>query len=233
MSLRLYLAMTETEIRRAPVLPRNLAYMACHFSPYGTGLVNIPQWLPPGSILIVNDRVPVFTHDPGQIAKQLSDAVHRLRAFGVLMDLQIPDNPRTAQIVKSVTAALSCPVGVSELYATNLSCPVFGAPPIYVPLTEYAQNKGNRPLWLEAFQETAYLTVTASGCAITQYEEFSGKSFTDEALQCQYQYCVQKDRVLFHLSRQPEDIPAYLRKAEAMGIEVAVGLYQQLKKLSI
>ncbi len=233
MSLRLYLAMTEAEIRRAPVLPRNLAYMACHFSPYGTGLVNIPERLPQGSILIVNDRVPVLAHDPEQVAKQLSDAVRRLRAFGVLMDLQIPDNPRTAQIVKSVTASLPCPVGVSEPYAADLTCPIFGAPPIYSPLTEYAQSKGNRPLWLEAFQETAFLAVTASGCAITQDEKFSGKSFVDETLQCKYQYSIQKDRALFHLSRQPEDIPGYLRKAEALGTEIAIGLYQQLGKISI
>ena len=152
MSLRLYLAMTEAEIRSAPVLPHNLAYMACHFSPYGTGLVNIPERLPPGSLLIVNDRVPVLAHDPGKITKQLSDAVHKLRAFGVLMDLQIPNNPRTAEIVKCVTSALTCPVGVSEAYAGTLTCPVFVAPPIYRTLEEY---KTNRPLWLEAFQETA------------------------------------------------------------------------------
>lgn len=233
MSLRLYLAMTEAEIRRATVLPRNLAYMACHFSPYGTGLVNIPKWLPPGSILIVNDRVPVLEHDPEQIAKQLSDAVHKLRAFGVLMDLQIPDNPRTAQIVKSVTSSLPCPVGVSEPYAADLACPVFGAPPVYSPLTEYAQSKGNRPLWLEAFQETAFLAVTASGCTVSQEETLSGESFFDDMLQCEYQYSIQKDRALFYLSRKPSDIPGYLRKAEALGIEIAIGLYQQLGKMSI
>ena len=232
MSLRLYLAMTEAEIRRMSVLPRNLAYMACHFSPYGTGLVNIPERLPAGSILIVNDRVPVTEHDPAQIAKQLYDAVRRLRAFGVLMDLQIPDNPRTAQIVKSVCSTLPCPVGVSEAYAADLSCPIFGAPPIEYPLEAYFQNNKSRPLWLEAFQETAYLTITASGCTRSNEEILSGKSFCDEILQCKYQYKIQKDRVLFHLSRQAEDIPGYLRKADRLGIEVAIGLYQQLRNLS-
>ena len=232
MSLRLYLAMTEAEIRRAPVLPRNLAYMACHFSPYGTGLVNIPERLPPGSILIINDRVPVLAHNPEQIAKQLSDTVRRLRVFGVLMDLQIPDNPRTAQIVKNVTDALPCPVGVSESYAVD-SCAIFGAPPIHQALTEYTKSKGSRPLWLEAFQETAFFKVTSSGCTISQGEKISGKCFFDDILQCKYQYVIQKDQALFHLTRASEDIPGYLRKAEALGIEIAVGLYQQLGNVSI
>lgn len=231
MSLRLYLAMTETEIRRASVLPRHLAYMACHFSPYGTGLVNIPQRLPPGSILIVNDRVPVMMHDPAQIAKQLFDAVHRLQAFGVLMDLQIPNNSRTAQIVKSVCNALPCPVGVSESYAADLPCSVFGAPPIYSPLETYIQNTKSRPLWLEAFQETAFLAITDSGCKTVQEETFTGTSFRDDVLHCNYQYKIQKDRVLFHFSRQTENIPGYLHDANRLGVEVAVGLYQQLKNL--
>lgn len=233
MSLRLYLAMTEAEIRRAPVLPQHLAYMACHFSPYGTGLVNIPERLPPESILIVNDRVPVLSHDPVLIARQLLTAAHRLRLFGILMDLQIPNNPTTAEVVKSVTGTLPCPVAVSELYGAELSCPVFGAPPIYCSLSEYAQNKGSRPLWLEVHQEAVFLAISDSGCTIAPEEKFSGKSFTDDTLQCNYRYKIQKERALFHLSRQLENIPGYLRKAESLGIEVAIGLYQQLGNTAV
>ena len=233
MSLRFYLAMTEAEIRRAPVLPKHLAYMACHFSPYGTGLVNIPDRLPPGSILIVNDRVPVLAHDPEQITKQLFDAAHRLRLYGVLMDFQIPCNPQTEQIVANVANALPCPVGVSEPYASTLSCPLFCAPPIYRPLAEYCQNKKGRPLWLEAFQETALLTVNASGCTVSQEKVISGETYFDDMLQCSYQYRIEKDRALFQLSRQLADMPGYLRQAEAAGIDVAIGLYQQLRNVPL
>jgi len=233
MSLRFYLAMTEAEIRSAPALPRNLAYMACHFSPYGTGLVNIPERLPPNSILVVNDRVPVLRHDPEQIAKQLADAVRKLRVFGVLMDLQIPDNPRTAKIVQKVTTALNCPVGVSESYATAQAGPIFGAPPIYRSLKEYVYSKKDRPLWLEAFQETALLTLTSAGCTASIGEALSGESFFDEALQCRYQFTVKQDRALFSLSRQAEEVASYLRLAESLGIEVAVGLYQQFRGIAI
>lgn len=233
MSLHFYLAMTEAEIRNTSVLPRHLAYMACHFSPYGSGLVNIPDRLPPKSILIVNDRVPVLDHDPEQVAKQLKDAVQKLRAFGVLLDLQIPNNRRTAQIVKRVLDTLPCPVGVSEPYAAGLSCPIFGAPPIYQILCEYRGKKKDRPLWLETFQETALLSVTSSNCTVAPGETLSGECFFDEALQCRYQYRVENDHLTLHLSRQADDMPGYLRAAEAAGIEVAVGLYQQFRGISL
>ncbi len=232
MSLRFYLAMTEAEIRNATTLPRHLAYMACHFSPYGNGLVNIPERLPPNSLLIVNDRVPVLRHDPQQVAKQLLYAAQKLRAYGVLMDLQIPGNPHTAQIVKTVISTLPCPVGVSELYAEGLSCPIFSAPALGQPLAGYIKGKKGRPLWLETFQETTFLTISPTGCRATAGEKLSGKSFFDEALQCKYQFCVQKESALFALSRQEDDIAGYLRSAESLGIEVAVGLYQHFRNIS-
>ena len=45
MGLPLYLAMTAAELSAAEALPRKMAYMACHFSLYGTGLSNIPEQL--------------------------------------------------------------------------------------------------------------------------------------------------------------------------------------------
>ena len=233
MSLRFYLAMTEAEIRNAPVLPRHLAYMACHFSPYGTGLVNIPEKLPQGSILIVNDRVPVAHHDPELIAKQLAVAVRKLKAYGVLMDLQLSNNQRTQQIVESVLRALPCPVAVSEPYANGLSCPVFGTPAIYQPLSDYIKSKKGRPLWLETFQETTVLTVTQSGCKTEQCIEHTDGNFYDESLQCRYKFRTDKDCVRFTLSRLSKDLPAYLKAAQALGIEVAIGLYQQFSDIAL
>lgn len=232
MSLRFYLAMTEAEIRSSPVLPRHLAYMACHFSPYGNGLVNIPERLPPESLLIVNDRVPVLDHNPDKIAKQLLDAVRKLRVFGILLDFQIPGNPQTAQIVKKVTETLTCPVCVSEQYSCGLSCPILCAPPVYQSLKDYISSKKSRPVWLETFQETALLTVTSDGCETAPGENIPGKYFFDETLQCKYQFTLQKDSVCFTLCRQAEDIPRYLHYAESLGIEVAVGLYQQFRGMS-
>lgn len=233
MSLKFYQAMTEAEIRNASVLPRYLAYMACHFSPYGVGLVNIPERLPPNSLLIVNDRVPVLQHDPEQIAKQLFYAVRKLKALGVLLDLQTPGNPQTTQIVKKVVNTLPCAVGVSEQYADDLSCPIFCSPSIHQPLEEYINTKKGRPLWLEVFQEAEFLAVTSSGCERTQGKELPGETYFDESLQCTYRFALQKDRVTFQLLRQARDIPGYIQAAEKSGIEVAIGLYQQFRDIPL
>lgn len=233
MSLRFFLAMTEAEIRSCSALPRNLAYMACHFSPYGCGLVNIPDRLPPNSLLIVNDRVPVVRHDPQLVARQLLNAVQKMRLFGVLMDLQIPENSQTAQIVQQVTSTLPCPVAVTEAYADGLSCPIFGAPPVYTSLKNYKESKKDRPLWLETFQETTLLTISSTGCKASAGDPLSGKHFFDEALHCKYQFCINKEYAHFTLSRQVDDIPGYLQLAASLGIDIAVGLYQQFRNNTI
>ena len=50
MAIKGYLAMTAAEIAAAGAPAYGLAYMACHFSPYGTGLVNLPRELPEGRL---------------------------------------------------------------------------------------------------------------------------------------------------------------------------------------
>ena len=227
MSLRFYLAMTEAEIRSAPSLPRHLAYMACHFSPYGAGLTNIPQRLPKESLLIVNDRVPVFHHDPQLILRQLTAAVQRLNAFGVLLDFQIGNVPLTSQIVKALIDGLPCPVAVSPAYAEALSCPLFSAPALHQRFCDFAPIKKGRSLWLDTYQETTKYKITATGCTTENSACTSGNRFFDDTLQCSYQLSIGKDSATFTLSRQAEEIPKYLRAAEKAGISVAVGLYQQ------
>ena len=48
MAIGRYFAMTAAEIRGCSALPAGIAWMACHFSPYGTGLSNLPPELPEG-----------------------------------------------------------------------------------------------------------------------------------------------------------------------------------------
>ena len=52
MAIRPFLAMTAAEIQGTETLPPKTAWMACHFSPYSTGLSNLPKALPPGLSLI-------------------------------------------------------------------------------------------------------------------------------------------------------------------------------------
>ena len=227
MSLRFYLAMTDAEIRNTASLPPHLAFMACHFSPYGAGLTNIPQWLPPGSILIVNDRVPVLRHDPALILEQLKSAVHRLKTFGVLLDFQIPDQPQTAKIVKTLTDGLSCPVAVSAAYGKDLSCPLFTAPPLHQRFSDFPPIKKGRSLWLDAYQEAALYKITPEGCKSCAEAAAPADGFYDEELQCRYSFSIEKDAARFTLSRESGHFPDYLQSAQQAGIDIAIGLYQQ------
>ena len=233
MSLRFYLAMTEAEIRSATSLPRHLAYMACHFSPYGMGLTNIPKQLPPGSILIVNDRVPVFHHNSELILRQLTAAVQKLNVFGVLLDFQICDVPLTTQIVKTLADSLPCPVAVSPAYGEALSCPIFSAPALHQRFCDFPPIKKGRSLWLDTYQETALYKVTPNGCTTGKSARISGNSFLDETLQCRYAFSVEKDGAVFTLSRQASEMTGYLQVAQQAGVSVAVGLYQQFSHMDV
>ena len=83
MPLPIYLAMTAAEFRQNPAISGKIGWMACHFSPYGTGLSNCPTELPPGSMLILNDRTPVCGHDPALIAAQLAEMATQLNCSRV------------------------------------------------------------------------------------------------------------------------------------------------------
>jgi len=67
MPLTTYLAMTAAEMHYAETLPEHPVWMACHFSSYATGLSNCPTFLPAGSLLMINDRIPIWNHDPAHI----------------------------------------------------------------------------------------------------------------------------------------------------------------------
>ncbi len=230
MALPVYLAMTPGEMTQNR-LPAHCAWMACHFSPYGLGLSNLPRILPEGSLLILNDRTPVNGHDPQRIARQLAEVVEAFSISGVLLDFQRPGDPQTAAIAREAADALLCPVAVSEKYAGGLSCAVFlEAPRAYHSLPRLAAKWPGRELWLEAAFSPGCIQVTRSG---SRYEPDA--AFPDglpihreERLCCSY--CIQKsdDEVRFFLERSADDLRALLTQAENLGITRAVGLYQEL-----
>lgn len=78
MEIPLFLAMTAAEFRIAAEIPAHPAWMACHFSAYGTGISNLPRELPAGAMLMLNDRTPICGHDPEDVAKPLCDTAQRL-----------------------------------------------------------------------------------------------------------------------------------------------------------
>lgn len=232
MEISRYLAMTQEEMAAfsppAGYLP---GFMACHFSPYGTGLSNIPRDLPAGSMLILSDRVPIRGHDPVLIRQQLEDAVLALECGCVLLDFQQPEIPETKALCEVLTQALPCPIGVSELYAQGLICPVFLSPALLdQSLREHIAPWEGREIWLDIAPEAACITVTEGGSTIVavSFSEPPENSFEDSALHIRYRAEIFDNKILFHLWRDLPQLEALLEEAKALGITKAIGLYQQL-----
>lgn len=230
MTLPFYLAMTGAEAASLGALPEQMAWMACHFSCYGTGLSNLPAYLPEGAAAILNDRTPICGHDPIRIAGQLAQLVTDFGCSGVLLDLQRPGVEETAKLCAHIVNALPCPVGVSEFYANGLDCPVFlSALPPGVALVDHIRLWQGREIWLEMAVDTRVALVTEAGCrweqgALTAPEE---PCFSEPALHCRYHWYSDDEKAVFTLHRTREDIPALLEEAEGLGVTRVFGLYQQ------
>ncbi len=229
MALPLYLAMTAAEIQKNSILPPRIGYMACHFSPYGTGLSNLPGSLPDNAMLILNDRTPIRRHDPELIGAQLESLISGLRCECILLDFQRPECEETLLLAEKL-CTLPCPVGISACYAADLNCPVFLPPvPLDVPLSEYLLPWKHREIWLEVALDGMEITLTETGYSSIPLpcpDDFRG--FSDLKLHCHYCIKTDTDRIKLTLSRTREDLEDMLLEAEPLGVTRAVGLWQEL-----
>lgn len=233
MDLEQFLAMTGAEFAGCEKKPAKIAWMACHFSPYGTGLSNRPATLPPGSMLIVNDRIPICGHDPARIAAELETMVSEMNCSCVLLDFQRPNEPETAAVVQTVLTQIPCPVGVSHLYAAELTCPVFlPPPPLLTPLAEHLAPWDGRELWLEAALDTTLITVTETGSTLIPqpYAPPEQPCHHDDDLHCTYRMTLSPNAATFRLTRTRSDLHDLLTQAAQLHVTRSVGLYQQLKE---
>lgn len=225
-----YLAMTAAEFQHCNAFPENIAWMACHFSPYSTGLSNFPEGLPENSVLILNDVIPIHRHDPEYIKEQLNQCLNKYNCTALLLDFQRTLNAESEQLIQTLLEGLPCPAVVSEPAAGGFSCPVLLSPcPPDKPLAEHLKPWEGRDTWLEIVQETEIITVgyTGSHCHIEPSVYSDECSHIDEALHCRYTVKHMPSQVEFHLWRTPEDLTQLLIDAETLGVTNAVGLYQQ------
>lgn len=231
MTTNLYLAMTAAEFHASTVLPPNIAWMACHFSPYSTGISNLPEALPEGSLLILNDITPIHNHDPEVVAEQLQDCIRQHNCSAVLLDFQRYPCESSAVLAKKLVQALPCPVAVSEPFSENLDCPVFLPPcPPHRHVEEYLYRWKEREVWLEASLEGETILLTQAGA---QYAPLSpgaavDHGFCEERLHCHYRGEVHSSHALFTLWRTESDLEALCLEGEKLGVTRFVGLYQEL-----
>lgn len=233
MALPVYLAMTATEFAAAESLPKYTAWMACHFSCSGTGLSNIPQHLPVGSMLIVDDSTPIHKHDPKQIADQLAQVIDTFSVEALLLDLQRPVTDAAFSMINEICNCLKCPVGIPPPYLQSADCPVFLPPiPLDIPPEEYLKPYAGKAIWLELALDGATITVTAedSRYAPLLQNDAAAPYFIDEQLHCAYRISIADDRATFTLWRTPETLESLKEAVSVQGVNCGIGLYQELAK---
>ena len=230
MAIATFLAMTAAEICKNPQPADKIAWMACHFSPYGLGLSNLPQILPPGSLLMVDDITPIGKHDPGIILDQLCGCAETLACSGVLLDFQREGIEETAELVQQLSQALPCPVGVSSFYADVCTCAVCVPPvPLSTPPEDYFQSWKGREIWLELSTQGECISVTEEGASFRSLPcpVIPEREFQDDTLFCHYHILPEETEIKFLLRRTEEDLIELLKQSEQYGVTTAIGLYQE------
>lgn len=230
MGIPICLAITAGELALSRDLPSPLGWLACHFSPSGPGLSNMPPSLPPGSVLLVDDSNPFSGHQAQIIARQLTEAVSGWQLQAVVLDFQRSGNGAVKKLAELLHSTLPCPVVVTPDYAPSAS-PVLLPP---CPLNRHLQDhiapfKGRR-IWLELALEGLAIRIDQAGYHAEQMPYANTPVFPhwDEKLLCHYRITPSADSVTFHLQRNREDLQKLLETANNLGITQAIGLWQEL-----
>ncbi len=227
MAIERYLAMTGAEMASAAALPKKTAWMACHFSPYSTGLCNFPAALPKESLLILNDRTPICGHDPERVCRELKETISKLNCTGLLVDFLNPPNRESLALTSYLAANLPVSLGLPPEYAAA-GCAVFvPAVPTLTPVSQYLSRWQGQEIWLELALSGQAVALKADGAHFGE-NRFPRKGIihADDALHCHYVIEEQQDAFIFHTWRTAEDLDALLE--DAGQIKFAVGLYQEL-----
>ena len=230
MPIALKLAMTGAEMAGNSVFPDHAAWMACHFSSSGSGLSNLPRWLPPDSLLILDDSTPIQEHDPERIAGELGECMGRLQCVGLLLDFQRPGEEPLRELTEYLCRVLPFPVVASDSYADGLDCGVFVSPvPPDTSMDTWLSRWNGREIWLDTTMEGLEIILTEDGAKSTplpSWEQREG-GLEDKRLHCHYHISLDENSAVFTLWRTAEDVAAQLAEAEALGVTAAVGLYQE------
>lgn len=222
--------LAQTAMEMAEFRAKKTAYLSCHFSPYGKGLSNLPSSLPPGSLLLLDDSMPICGHDPEVVRDQLKVCIENFSIKGVLLDFQNPPTKEGQKMAEFLLQTFPCPVAATPAYASVLACPVFLPPlPVNQGLQSYLTPWRKQGVFLEIATEGLRLTVTEQGCKRTRIPPVYDLPTENKRLRCHYRTEVFPDKAVFTLCRSKADLQAIVREAENLGVLGTVGLYQELK----
>ena len=227
---QVFLAQTGGEIVRFPAA--KTAYMACHFSPYGVGLSNLPDRLPAGSILLLDDSMPPNGHDPGVVETELKKLIGQFGIPSILLDFQGEMQPKSMKMAEHLVNALPCPVAVTEGYAKALRCPVFLSPtPVNMAVKDHIEPWLQQGIYLELAPMATRFTIAEDGCTSLPIPFEGELPLCDERLHCHYNVEVFPQKAVFTRCRTTVDIAALEKEAKGLGVSETVGLYQELSQL--
>lgn len=230
MAIVQYLAMTAEEAASS-ILPEHMAWMACHFSPYSPGLTNLPNNLPDGSLLILNDRTPFYRNDPETIMVQLRSVIQSHSCSGLLLDFQNPGISALSELTQMLISELPCPVIVSHHYACKNASILLPPVPLDEPISEYLSPWNGKEIWLEAALDSVLITIDSAGTHKSTPEPAETVfPHRDDRLHCHYAICESEMDASFLLHRTPEDLGSLMNEAESLGVRAFIGLYQELGK---
>ena len=223
-----FMAITPREMGH--FLPKRTAYMACHFSPGGLGLSNLPCSLPPDSLLLIDDSMPVQGHDPKAVIGQINEMIRSFSVKAVLLDFQRVSSEESREMAQAISAGCVCPVAVTPPYAHIEGCDLFLPPAaVNVALPEHLMPWQGRGIYLEIAAERVLITVTETGSKTHPDFQDTPLPLADTRLHCHYNVSVFPEKAEFTLTRTPEDLAALAQEAYALGVQGVVGLYQELQ----
>ena len=224
MAINIYLAVSPAQLSEKNQFSNRIAWMACHFSASSAGLSDCPQWLPPGSLLILDDSSPIQGHDPERIRRELEDILSKFSCSALLLDFQ----RQGGEEMIAALAALPCPVAVTERYAHMTSGPVLLPPvPPYVLPGKHLKPWQGREIWLELAAENCEIRLTKAGARLSEECPEAAGRHHHKGLHCRYDIALGSEEAIFRLHRTPDDLLSLLQESEALGVTTAVGLMQE------
>ena len=228
MGLQFYLALEpwefQTYTRTEPMV-----WFSCQFSPEPPGICNLPEALPTGAAILLDDALP-YSGNARAVTEGLKETVEKTGAAGVILDFQKPYEQTLGILAEYLERSLPCPVVVTPSYADHTKGPLLLPPAaMHIPLVRQLSSI-RRSIWLELDAPIVRLTLTERGLRTASLYAlpFSKKVFESEKLHCHYQ--VHGDGS-FTLHRTGQDLTDFLQEAESLGVEAAIGFWQELQAL--
>ena len=221
----MFLAMTEDEIRDNSQLPSNIAFLGCHFSSTGSILTGLPESLPAGCGIILDDRNPITSQNLTEIA----DTIEEMKPAFLLLDFQLPPADQSLRLAQTIVKR-TIPTAMPPAYGKELTCSLLLPPvPPHIPIEEYLHPWRDREVWLELALDAVRITVTSHGSTTTYFPhaEPQSKVHKDSMLHCHFLITQHPDALEFYCYRAREDITE-LRNTLPDHVTHTIGLYQEL-----